>query len=237
MLEELLRGFFALCTYFAAAATLILVVKHLVHPPREYVRKLMHTVCFLSIFVLTGAFDVWYLAVGACALLALIIYPALALAEKHPRYAALFNERSKGEVKNSMVLVFLMMAVMIAIFWGVLGEGFKYITVVAILAWGFGDAAAALVGQKFGRHQVTIPLAEQRKTWEGTFAMFVVAFLAIFVSLLIYATLRWYLCLPVALAVAAVSAFTELVSRKGRDTINVPFATALPLFLLVYFLS
>nr|HMM32101.1 hypothetical protein [Clostridia bacterium] len=64
-----------------------------------------------------------------------------------------------------------------------------------------------------------------------------VAFLAIFVSLLIYAKLRWYLCLPVALAVAAVSAFTELVSRKGRDTINVPFATALPLFLLVYFLS
>jgi len=230
MLQELVKGFFSLCGYLVTAALLILAVKLLLKPPREYVRKLMHTACFLSVFILTGAFGTWYLAAGASVLFALVIYPILALCEKHPKYSALFNQRRPGEVKKSLVLAFLMMAAMITVFWGFLGEGWKYIIVVAILAWGFGDAAAALVGRKFGKHQVNSRLVEGPKTWEGTLAMYAASACAIFISLLFYAELSWYICALVALSIAAISALSELVSHKGRDTINVPLATALPLF-------
>jgi len=37
--------------------------------------------------------------------------------------------------------------------------------------WGTGDGAAALVGHRFGKHHVALPLAGPRKTWEGTGAM------------------------------------------------------------------
>lgn len=233
MFQELARGFFSLCGYFLTVAFLILAVKLILKPPREYVRKLMHTICFLSIFILTEAFDTWYLAAAASLLFVLLVYPILALCERHPNYAALFNQRGKGEVKMSLMLVFLMMAAMITIFWGLLGEQWVYIIIVAVLAWGFGDAAAALVGIKFGRHQVRSRLVEGPKTWEGTLAMYIVSACAIFISLLCYSELSWYICLMLALLVGAVSALSELVSRKGTDTVNVPLATALPLFILI----
>ncbi|MGE4485808.1 MAG: phosphatidate cytidylyltransferase [Oscillospiraceae bacterium] len=233
MIQEFVKGFFSLCGYFLVGALMILAVKFLLKPPREYTRKLMHTVCFLSIFILIEAFDTWFLAAGASVLFALIVYPVLALCEKHPKFAALFNQRRKGEVKTSLLCVFIMMAVMITVFWGVLGEPWKYIIVAAVLAWGFGDAAAALVGINFGRHQIHSRLVEGPKTWEGTLAMYIISACSIFISLLFYAELSWYMCMLVALLVAVVAAFSELVSRKGRDTVNVPLATALPLFGLI----
>ena len=48
----------------------------------------------------------------------MIIYPALAIAEKHPGYSMVFNQRRKGEVKLSLMLVFFMMAGLITVFWG-----------------------------------------------------------------------------------------------------------------------
>jgi dolichol kinase len=194
---------------------------------------MLHTVCFLSIFVLLYAFEHWYLAAAAAVLFALLIYPILALLEQHPLYDGLFSQRRSGEVKKSLMLVFFMMAALISIFWGLLGESWKYIVVIAVLAWGFGDAAAALVGKKYGRHQVRSRLVEGTKTWEGTLAMYLVSACAISVSLLVYAVLPWYLCLTAAVIIAAVSALAELVSHKGSDTVNVPLATALPLFGLI----
>ena len=65
MLQEFVNGFLLLCGYFLVCAGVILTVHFLLQPPREYVRKIMHTVCFLSVFILTEAFDTWFLAAGA----------------------------------------------------------------------------------------------------------------------------------------------------------------------------
>jgi len=236
MLHDLLKGFSFFIAYYIALIVIILCVRLLLNPPGEYLRKLMHTGCFLSILVLTNAFDQWFLAATASILFALLVYPLLALFEKYPRYTLLFSQRRKGEVKTSLVLVFLMMAAMITLFWGLLGEAWRYIGIVAILAWGFGDAAAALVGKRFGRHQVESRLVENAKTWEGSLAMYIVSACAIFLSLLIYTELPWFLCMAVSMIVAVASALAELLSHKGMDTINVPFTTALPLFGLVHLL-
>ena len=234
MFEEFIEGLIFFIVYFVIAATLIFAVKSLLKPHREIVRKLMHTVCFLSIFVLTEAFETWYLAAGTCILFALVIYPLLYFAERHPKYGNLFNQRRPGEVRESLLLVFLMMAFLVSVFWGIHGEQWKFIVITAVLAWGFGDASAAFAGKKYGRHCVQNKYVENCKTWEGTFAMYLVSTIVIFISLYFYSHLTWYVGLLVAMVVAVFSAMSELVSHQGKDTITVPLATALPLFLLMY---
>jgi dolichol kinase len=102
------------------------------------------------------------------------------------------------------------------------------------MAWGFGDAAAALVGKAFGRNRILHPRIEGAKTYEGTLAMIVVAGLAIFLTLLVYAGQPWKVSLTVAALVAPVSATVELFSNRGMDTLTVPLSVA---FLVLHLMS
>ena len=119
---------------------------------------------------------------------------------------------------------------LIAVCWGWLGKA--YIAVTAILMWGTGDTAAALMGKRFGRHHVHLPLADPRKTWEGSAAMMLTAFLAGFAAMLAVSPLSWPLCLVHAAVAAPVAAYVELISHGGNDTVHVPAACALVLALL-----
>ena len=126
---------------------------------------------------------------------------------------------------------------MIFVFWGLLGTEWKYIAVVAVMAWGFGDAAAALIGKNFGRRRILHPRIEGTKTMEGTQAMFVTAGLAIFFTFLIYAGQPWLVSLAVALLVAPVCAVVELFSNRGMDTLTVPISTGLAVLSLMSLFS
>ncbi len=233
MLREALVGMAMFVGYYILAASLIVVVKVCLKPPAEWVRKLLHSVCFLSVFVLLYAFKTWYLAVFAALAFALIVYPVITLIEQYPKLMGIFQQRKSGEIKTSLMLVFLMMAALITIFWGLLGEQWKYIIAVSIMAWGFGDAAAALVGKSLGRRQIRSRLVDGKKTVEGSFAMYAVSALAILATLLAYASAPWYLCLATALLVAPICALVELVSHHGMDTVTVPFAAAVPVYTLM----
>jgi len=149
-------------------------------------------------------------------------------------------ERECGEFRRSLVIVQVSISVLIFVYWGLLGDAWMYVAVVSVLAWGFGDAAAALVGKSIGRRCIRHPRIAGRKTYEGTLAMFVVAGLAVFFTLLIYAGQSWHVSLVVATLVAPVSATVELFSNRGMDTLWVPVATAaavLPLMSLAAYLG
>ena len=233
MLNEFLRGFGILISYYIMVAVLILLIKAWLKPPAELTRKLLHFVCFMSVFVFLYAFEKWYLAVMSALVFSLLIYPVLAILETRSKLLEHLIQRRKGEVKASLILVFCMMAVLITIFWGLLGEQWKFVVIVATMAWGFGDAAAALVGKSYGKHQVRSRFVEGAKTLEGSLAMCLVSLLVMLITLLIYAPISWDLCFVVALVVAPLCALTELFSHKGTDTVNVPFATALSIFVLL----
>lgn len=203
----------------------------------ELFRKFLHIICVCLVLLPVKIFSTWYSAVLAVLLFMLLVYPILTLAEHLPRYGKFFSERKKGEVKMSLVLVSLMVVILITIFWGWLGTSWKYNIVVAVMAWGLGDAAAALVGKAFGRHFIEHRLVEGKKTMEGTLAMFIVSSLAIFITTMIYAIGPWYLCLAIALLVAPVCAIVELFSHRGSDTITVPLSAAISTFMLVSFIS
>ena len=66
-----------------------------------------------------------------------------------------------------------MFAAVITAAWGVFVK--PHIAAASILMWGMGDASAALVGIPYGKHKIKTRYAV--KSWEGTVAMFTVAFL------------------------------------------------------------
>ena len=103
----------------------------------------------------------------------------------------------------------------------------KYLVIASVFAWGFGDAAAALVGKRFGQYYIEGKLVEGKKSLEGTFAMFVVSFISVFIILIAYSSLNWYSYLLIAIITAAVSAVVELYTKGGMDTLTCPLAAAL----------
>lgn len=221
-----LCGFALYLCYFLAAACLALFVRKFFKMPPELMRKMLHMIITLSVFPLLYLFRSWVSAVLAMLFFAGAVYPVLTLAERDARYGALFSQRRPGEVKTSLLLVFGMFAVLTAVFWGGMEEGGKCIIIVSVMAWGFGDAAAALFGKAFGKRVIRHPRVEGKKTLEGTLAMFFVSLLAVFLTALHLTALPWYLCAAVAFTVAPVCAVVELFSRRGMDTVTVPLAAA-----------
>lgn len=211
----------------------VILLKAYGNLPFEVTRKLYHIVIVLSILPLVKVFSAWYMAVLAAFLLVLIAYPALALFGRSTVFRRIAVERGSGEFKRSLVIVQASIALLIFAFWGLLGESWKYIAVVAVMAWGLGDAAAALVGKAIGRRRILHPRIEGVKTYEGTLAMFTVAGLTIFLTLLIYAGQPWQASFIVAALVAPVSATVELFSNRGMDTLTVPISTGLAVLTLM----
>jgi phytol kinase len=207
--------------------------------PNEWVRKLQHVAYALSIFILLEMFSSWYIAIAAAFLLVIVAYPFLMLIERSSFYKRFLTDRTSlgGELRKQMLYVQLCFAILIFFYWGVHGDRWQYVIAVAVMAWGFGDAAAALVGKAFGRHRIIHSLIEGAKTCEGTTAMIVVATLASFITLLFYVDLSWYLSLLISGIVGSVCGVVELFSRRGLDTLTVPLTAALLTMPLVYLFS
>ena len=123
----------------------------------------------------------------------ILIFPVLQFAEKFKFYSTFLVERKPKEVKWSMIQIFAAFAIVISVSWGIFDS--KCLTVASLVTWGFGDAAAALVGKRFGKHKLRARLIEGEKSIEGSIAMAVTAFLACAAVLLISNVTVWYICL------------------------------------------
>lgn len=213
--------------FFAALGLPMVLLKARWNLPFEWTRKLYHLVITLSIFPLVTAFQAWWGAVLAIAVFVVVVYPILQRVEHAALYRRIAVEREGGEFKSSLLVVQGSMALLISVFWGLLGNEWKYIAVVAVLAWGLGDAAAALVGKAIGRRPIHNRRVQGKKTYEGTLAMYITAGLAVFLTLFFYAGQPLWISLVVALLVAPVCAITELFTNRGLDTLTVPISTGL----------
>lgn len=216
--------------YIGFGALVLIMLHFTMRMPKYVFRKLLHLVAFTSVIEMILVAENWMSASITALLFALLVYPILKLFEDRPWFSGLFVQKKDGEVKLSLLLLFFTAAAVIAFTWGLAGK--RHIAIAAILMWGVGDAAAALVGTKFGKHKVKMSLADGKKTWEGSLAMFITAFVCGALSLLLLSDMRWYQCLAMTLPSAAVAAFAELVSRNGNDTVIVPVAVTLTLSLI-----
>jgi dolichol kinase len=102
-----------------------------------------------------------------------------------------------------------------------------------ILPMAYGDAAASLIGERFGKRKYKI-IAD--KSLEGSAAMFIAGFSSFTVCLAFFSLLYSFSILDkifVAIGVAAVTTLAEAFSPLGFDNITVPAFGASAYLLLV----
>lgn len=219
--------------YLLICLIVLIPIKILTKIDKELWRKLLHFVAYTSSLVMLYYSPSWIEASICCILFSLMVFPILHLMEKHvPAYGNIFNERKKGEVKNSLFQLFITHAVIITIFEGIFDK--EYIIYASILSWGIGDTAAALVGKSFGRHKINIPFADRKKSWEGSCAMAIAAFASALSCLLIFSDINAIRCIIFSIIVGILASYSELITKNGRDTVTVPFTVAIALLLLSF---
>ena len=219
-MQELLHGFLIIIIYFVVCASSALLI-HLFTPiPDEPFRKLLHFILLGSLLVWLLVFNRWWISALSAVAFALLVYPLLSLGEHLKCYSAMLTERKSGEIKQSLLVVFFMYAIVCAICWGWLDD--RLLTIACIYAWGIGDALAALVGKRFGKHKIHWRGIDGKKSYEGTAAMFVVSFGSVLAVLSLRGGMDLLHMVPVALVTAAASALAELCSKDGADTIICP---------------
>jgi len=221
-MHEIIQGAGIVCIYYVVAASSIFILRWLITIPNELFRKILHFILLISYIPFAFAFETWWKSVLLTVSMELLIYPILALAEHLPRFSTFVNERKGGEFKHSLLLAFTMLAVCNTICWGLLGD--KYLGIACMYAWGVGDAFAALIGKRFGKHKIQWKWADHHKSIEGSLAMFITSCLSVACVLLAHnhLTLPAYIVIPIAGAGAAT--LVEMVSKEGYDTVLCPAA-------------
>ena len=213
--------------FIISFAAVLILLRFLIRIPDYIFRKMLHTVAFTSILPLVLGTEIWWIAVLVEISFLIVVILALHFFEHFPFYSSLFVEKGTHEVITSFTLLFGMITLMLAIFWGGLGQDHAYIAVTAMMAWGPGDAAAAIVGRNFGTHKLSGKWIEGVKSVEGTVAMGVTSFLFTFATLYLMSGLPLITILDISLVIAPVAAFVELYTKHGMDTITVPIAASL----------
>ena len=224
-MHPFLYGTLVTVLYIIIAVGVVLPARKLFKIPDELFRKILHFILLGAYIPLCFAFKEWWMATVFSASLMVILFPSLLFAEKIPMFSSFVNERKKGEFKSSMVLAVGMMVVSTLVCWGLFGD--KYLVLASIYAWGVGDALAALVGKRFGKHKIKWKLADGKKSVEGSLAMFICALVSVFTVLMIRGGNNIFLCLFIGALAAVVTTVAELCAKNGLDTIICPILAML----------
>ncbi len=119
---QTLQGLCNLILYIIPCVMILLLIRFLTNVPSFVFRKLLHIVAFTCFTVMMLAAKSW----------------------QSKWYSRLFVQKSPGEIKRSLLMLFFMFAAVITVSWGLFNN--KHAAAAAILMWGVGDATAALVG-------------------------------------------------------------------------------------------
>ena len=129
---QTLQCFGRLIVYIVPCVMALLPIRFLTGVPSFVFRKMLHVVAFTCFVVMMLAAGGWQAAALTSVIIAVLVYPLLSLFENESWYGKLFVQKSPGEVKRSLLMVFFMFAAVIAVSWGVFHDP--------------NAAAAALVG-------------------------------------------------------------------------------------------
>ena len=234
-MQELLHGALICFLYLIPAAATMLIARRFLKIPDELFRKILHFILLGIYFPFLFAFRTWWISAGFAVILIVLLYPVLTLAGRIPAFSAFITERKKGEIRSSMILALSVVVVSITVCWGIFGD--KMLVFACVYAWGVGDAFAALVGKRFGRHRIRLPLADVRKSVEGSAAMFVSSAVTVLVILLLRGGIGGLGCVVISLSAAAVTTFVEMCTKGGDDTVTCPAAAMLVILPLVKILG
>ena len=189
MFREVLRLSGIYWGYIIACAAVLISLHFMIKIPDYIFRKLLHIVAFTSILPLVLCTEQWLVAVLTEIVFLIVIILALHFFERFPFYSSLLVEKRKHEVITSFVILFGLMTILMAVFWGGFGSEYTYIVVAAIMAWGPGDAMAAIIGRNFGKNKLQGKHIEGTKSVEGSVAMGATSFVCTLLVLVLMSAL------------------------------------------------
>lgn len=239
MIADFFRLMGIYVAYIAVLAIALMVLWFLINVPDYIFRKLLHVVAFTSILPLLFCTDDWRLAALVEIVFIIIVIIALHLAEHLPIYKKILVEKKDHEIITSFVLLFSLLTILIVVYWGVFGEEYKFIIITSIMAWGPGDAMAAITGKNWGRHKLSGKHIEGVKSVEGSLAMAVTAFIFTLAMLLVFSEIALLPSIVLSLIIAPIASLVELYTKHGLDTVTVPVAVSIVLGIgkLLFFAS
>lgn len=194
----------------------------------EFIRKFIHISASNWWFILTYFLDaLWAKMLGP---IFFIIVNGIATFCDLAKYFGMNDkERNYGLIYFPVTLLILVLMV----HYGYIPE---YISGMGVLIMGYGDGLAALFGKRYGVSQIH-PIAG-KKTYVGSFTMFIVSFIVIFMFQHFY-ELAWTDSLRGVCAMlfaSAAATIFEVLTPLGFDNITVPIGSALLLNKLQQFI-
>jgi phytol kinase len=221
--------FIGLAASYTYATALLVVGEALRHCgiQPELTRKFIHIGAGMWVFGVLVLFDSWEIGVLPFATFILLNY----LFYRYRIVGAMDTKDSSPGTVYFAVSVTLLFGLL----WRPEGPVDRApIAVAGVMAMTWGDALAALIGRRIGRHRYRVGQSE--RSWEGSAAMFFTSAVAIFLVLLLLpgsslcphsAPVDTLKALLAAIVSAASAALAEAVSPHGSDNLSVPLVAAL----------
>lgn len=230
LITQTLRCFGTLILCIIPSILILILIWVFAGLPDFVFRKLLHILGFSCVTLMTVTSQSWQPPAITAILIAAALYPILCFFEKQTWYEKFFVQKEPGEIRQSLLMLFFTYAAVVTSVWGIFGK--QLYAAAAILMWGNGDAAAALVGIPFGKHKLKLKGTDGKKSLEGCAAMLIVSFLFGFVVLFFGEKVSLSHALISAGAAALAGMLTELYTPSKYDTVTVPLAISL-VFLLI----
>lgn len=164
----------------------------------------------------------WWLNISTAVIIAAAIIAA-AIATISYFLPILPSINSVGRKSLGTLLYAVSIGVLTVLFW----QDAPEYTAIGILIMAWGDGMAAIVGQSFGKHTYTV--GGITKSWEGSLAMAVSAFLVCYLILLAVEEQSWQNW-TISFIVAVVATGLETFSKFGIDNLTVPVGSAMLCF-------
>ncbi|MGC9038060.1 MAG: diacylglycerol/polyprenol kinase family protein [Roseiflexus sp.] len=199
--------------------------------PADLTRKMIHIGAGMWVFGILALFDHWEIGIIP---FATFIFVNFILYRYRIVRAMDREDSSPGTIYFALAITLIF-----AFLWRPQGPVDRGVAATAgVMAMTWGDALAALTGQRIGKRRYTI--GQSTRTLEGSAMMFAASAIAMLLTMLFLPGSAWAPFAPVADPIrvvgaaflgAAVATAVEAVSPHGTDNLSVPVAAAAVAFL------
>lgn len=186
-------------------------LKERLHP--ELLRKLLH----IGMGLVTLSFPWLFTNLWPVITLAALSSVLMLLLRQSSALRSRFGGVVDGVKRESLGEVYFPVAVAVLF---VLSKGDTLAFSIPLLLLALGDAVAALIGVRYGTLRYTTD--EGQKSWEGSLAFFLVAFLSVHIPLLLFSTTGRAESLFIGLILGLLVMLIEAFAWRGLDNLFVP---------------
>ena len=214
--------------YVIAVVGVAELVRHNLDLKKDFTRKFVHVAIGTFIIPTFLIFDSLYYALVPP--VAFIIVNVLSYKFKILKAI----EEDDGNNLGTMLFPISFCIVMI-VFWNAGPARVAGVLGILVMAW--GDSAASIFGRNFGTHFYHV--FRERKSFEGSIAMFMASYIALIVTLGLWGHVRLdYTEIAITAAVVSIfGTFLEAISVRGFDNFIVPVLSSGCAFVLITYFT